>query len=127
MDRPQCRNDALRLEDVAEPDQVRMPLGQNLIDQASVADLVLDFSGFVVPVETGGVFVVCFEDRAVGQIYLLAVIFAVEQFVFDSLPAAFEDRPEQFRIGRFSHCIGHERTGLQRREVEAGQPRIHAE
>ena len=75
----QSRSQVLFVKNVPYPVDIRMPLREALVKQASFADLVFYFARFVVPVR-----LCAFETvkiSSVGKVQLLAIPFAVEQIL----------------------------------------------
>ena len=114
-----------------------MPLAERLVDEAAVAELVLELSVLVAPVERldavaeqprgdlgageGR------EHRAIAEVDLLDEVLAVEEIGVDPGAALLVDRPvERGGLG-LAERLRHLGAGLERAEIEAGQPRVRAE
>ena len=137
MDGAQRRRDLLAVEHIVEPVQPAVPLGQDLVDQATVAGLVLELLVLGAPIErldplaqdadgtlAGDEWA---QDGAVRQVDALDEELAVEQVLVDPGPATLADDPELGRERGVADRVCHARTGVERAEVEPGQPAVRAE
>ena len=113
------------VENGAEAVQIGVPLGEHLVDATAIPDLVLDLSVLFVPVGVGSVEVVW--DRLVGKVETLVIVLAVEEVVSDPPLSLCEERSVLARGGVVAEMLGHLGAGLERGEVEAGEPRVGAE
>ena len=126
MDRPQGGRNPRRVEHVVQPRQRGVPLGEQLIGQAAVAELVFDLARLLIPVAAAGV-AEGGQHGVVGEVELLDIIFAVEKLFLDELAAPGADAPVQRGALRFTDGVGHPGGGVKRGVIEPGQPRIRAE
>ena len=111
-----------------------MPLGQDLVDAAALADLVFDLLVFIVPVRLQRrgthervIFALKrFDDAAILQIDALEVILAIEEMLVRPCLAFLKDGLIFSRSVRFAQMRRHLGTGFERAQVEAGEPRVGA-
>ena len=136
-DRAQAAGDLGRIEDRGDPVGPGMPLGDHLIDQAALAQLILELPMLVAPVLVVDVAAhqparpagpaVRLQHGTIRQLDALHEICAVEQVVVDPAPAAIRHAAPLGGGMVLAQCLGHRCAGFQRAEIEPAEPGVRPE